>query len=134
MDRKEFLSQLGLTGTALFAATCLGACSKSSAPTNVDLTIDLSSNTYSALKNAGGYVVTQGIIIARTTSNTYLAVSAACPHEGVQVQYSSGTNQFVCTAHGSYFSSTGAKISGPTPKGLTQYNTSLTGNSLRVYS
>ena len=41
MDRKEFLSQLGLTSTALFAATCLGACSKSSAPTNVDITIDL---------------------------------------------------------------------------------------------
>lgn len=134
MDRKEFLSQLGLAGTALFATTCLGACSKTSAPSNVDLSIDLTSNAYSALKNAGGFVVTQGVIIARTTSNTYIAVSSACPHEGVQVQYASGTNQFVCTAHGSYFSSTGAKISGPTPRGLTQYNTTLTGNTLRVYS
>ena len=134
MNRKEFLSQLGLGGSALFAASCMQSCSKTDTVSNVDFTLDLTSNSYAALKNPGGYVVVQGVIVALSTSNTYLAVSAACPHEGVTVQYQGGQNQFYCSAHSSYFSSTGARISGPANKGLTQLKTSLTGNSLRVYS
>ncbi|NBT16457.1 MAG: hypothetical protein EBS95_08960 [Chitinophagia bacterium] len=92
MDRKEFLSQIGIGGAGLFAAACLQACSKSSAaPSNVDLQLDLSTPAYASLKTP-------------------------------------------CTAHNSVFTSTGERVSGPTPRGLTQYKTSLTGNILRVYS
>lgn len=135
MDRKEFLSQLGIGGAGIFAAACMQACSKTSAaPSDVDIQLDLSTTAYSKLKTAGNYVIVQGIIVALSTSNNYLAVSAACPHEGVQVQFQSSQNQFICTAHNSVFTSTGARVSGPTPRGLTQYKTSLTGNILRVYS
>jgi cytochrome b6-f complex iron-sulfur subunit len=79
-------------------------------------------------------VIVQGVIVALSTSNAYLAVSAACPHEGVQVQFQSGQNQFICTAHNSVFTSSGSRVSGPANRGLTQYKTSLTGNILRVYS
>ena len=135
MDRKEFLAQLGIGGAGIFAAACIQSCSKSNAaPTNVDFQLDLSTTTYASLKTPGSYVIVQGVIVALSTTNTYLAVSAACPHEGVQVQFQSSQNQFICTAHNSVFTSTGARVSGPTPRGLTQYKTSLTGNILRVYS
>ena len=134
MDRKEFLSQLGLGGTAIFAAACMQSCSKTDNLSNVDFTLDLTNSAYAALKSAGGYIITQGVIVALTTSNTYLAVSAACPHEGVNVQFQAGQNQFYCAAHSSYFSSTGSRISGPAQRGLTQFKTTLTGNSLRVYA
>jgi cytochrome b6-f complex iron-sulfur subunit len=135
MNRKEFLAQLGTGGVAVFAAACLQGCSKTSgAPSNVDFQLDLTSSANSALKTAGGYVINQGVIVAYTTSGTYLAVSAACPHEGLQVQFKSSNNQFVCNAHNSFFSSNGARISGPANTGLKQYKTSLTGNILRVYS
>ena len=134
MDRKEFLSQLGLGETAIFAAACMQSCSKTDNLSNVDFTLDLTSSAYAALKSAGGYIITQGVIVALTTSNTYLAVSAACPHEGVNVQFQAGQNQFYCAAHSSYFSSTGSRISGPAQRGLTQFKTTLTGNSLRVYA
>ncbi len=136
MDRKEFLSALGLGSTALIAISCLQACSKTDAAsgTGVDFTLDLTNGAYAALSNAGGYVTVQGVVVARTTNNTYLAVSAACPHEGVNVEYQGNQNQFFCPAHGSYFSSTGARTAGPAQRGLTQYQTALTGNSLRVYA
>jgi|DEB19_MinimDraft_3_1074340.scaffolds.fasta_scaffold97846_2 cytochrome b6-f complex iron-sulfur subunit len=136
MDRKEFLSQLGIGSAAALAITCLQACSKNGmgGGSSVDFTIDLNSSQFSALKNKGGYVVTQGIIVAYTLSGTYIAVSSRCPHEGVTVGYSSSNNQFVCTAHNSYFSSTGSRISGPANTGLTQYQTSLSGTTLRVFS
>ena len=136
MDRKEFLSALGLGSTALIAISCLQACSKTDAASGgaVDFTLDLTNGAYAALSNAGGYVTVQGVVVARTTNNTYLAVSAACPHEGVNVEYQGNQNQFFCPAHGSYFSSTGARTAGPAQRGLTQYQTALTGNSLRVYA
>ncbi len=134
MNRKEFLSQLGVGGAAVFAAACMQSCAKNGAPSNVDFQLDLTSSANSALKTAGGFVVNQGVIVAFTTSGTYLAVSSACPHEGVQVQFKSANNQFVCNAHNSVFGSNGARISGPANTGLTQYKTSLTGNILRVYS
>jgi len=135
MDRKEFLSQLGMGSAAALAITCLQACSKNGTSGNaVDFTIDLNSSQFSALKNPGGFIVTQGIIVAVSTSGSYLAVSSRCPHKGVTVEYSASKNQFICNAHNSIFASTGSRLSGPANTGLKQYQTSLSGNSLRVYS
>lgn len=143
MDRKEFLAQVGLGSTAIFAATCMQSCSKSdSASSNpitpgtaVDFTLDLNDPTNAALKKTGGYVIIKGVIVALATNGNYLAVSAACPHEGVNVQYQSNQDQFYCSAHGSYFASSGKYISGPANgRSLTQFKITLTGNSLRVYS
>lgn len=139
MDRKEFLSQVGMGAAALLAPVCLGglaSCGKSdsgspSAPTNVDFTIDVSSG---ALATNGGFLVVNNIIVARTNSGTFLAVSAACTHEGTNVNYVASSNKFVCPNHGAQFSSTGAVTLGPATRNLTSYNTSLNGTSLRVYS
>ena len=138
MDRKEFLSQVGLGAAALLAPVCLGglaACGKSggspSAPTNVDFTLDVSTGP---LATNGGYLVRNNIIIARTNSGGFLAVSAACTHEGTNVNYVASSNKFVCPNHGAQFSSTGAVTLGPATRNLTSYNTSLNGNTLRVYS
>ena len=136
MDRKEFLSALGLGSSALIAISCLQACSKTDAASGaaVDFTLDLTNGAYAPLSNPGGYIISQGVIVAKTTNNTYLAVSAACPHQGVNVEYQGPQNQFFCPAHGSYFSASGSRTAGPTPSGLTQYKTTLTGTSLRVYA
>lgn len=138
MDRKEFLSQVGLGAAALLAPVCLGglaACGKSggspSAPTNVDFTLDVSTGP---LATNGGYLVRNNIIIARTNSGGFLAVSAACTHEGTIVNYQASTNKFICPNHGAQFTSTGVVTLGPATRNLTSYNTSLNGTTLRVYS
>ena len=124
-------------GIAVALPFCLGAlqgCSQNDpipAPTNVDLTIDVSSG---ALSQNGGYLVKSGLIIARTLSGDFLAVSAACTHEGTTVQYRSAQNNFTCPSHGASFSSTGKVTNGPARKSLAVYNTELSGTTLHVFS
>jgi cytochrome b6-f complex iron-sulfur subunit len=138
MNRKEFLSTLGLGAAAVACSYCLNGCSPLNnpitAPTNVDFTLDLTTPANAALKTNGGYLYSEGIIIARTVSGTYVAVSQLCTHAGGTVQYVSSANSFYCPNHGSSFATNGSVINGPATSSLTAYHTSLTGTSLRVYS
>lgn len=135
MDRKEFLAQLGVGSAGVLLGACLSGCSKeSAAPANVDFTLDLSAAANAALGSPGGYVYKNNVIVARTTQNNYIAVSQACTHEGTAVQFQGGNNRFWCPNHGATFSVTGGVTAGPATKPLTQYNTQLTGNTLRVFS
>jgi cytochrome b6-f complex iron-sulfur subunit len=144
MDRKEFLAQMGLTSAAIFMGTCLGGCSKDDgggggvvvppAPTGVDFTINLADAANAPLGAPGGYIYNGGIIIARTLSDQYIAVSQRCTHEGFTVVFEGTNNRFYCNNHGSTFSTTGSVTTGPAGSPLTRYNTALTGTNLRVYS
>ena len=140
MERKEFLSLLGLSMGSIFGVACLDACSKSSSdytpnvPANADISLDLSLPANAALNTPGGYIYTGGIIVAKTIAGNYIAVSQECTHQGVSVQYQAANQRFYCPSHGATFSETGAVTGGPAPTPLKQYNTSLTNNTLRVYS
>lgn len=138
MDRKEFLSLLGLSSAAFAFTYCFGGCQPMNnvptAPTNVNFTLDLTNPAYSALNSNGGYIYNNGVIVARTINGTFVAVSQYCTHAGGTVVYDRNGNDFYCPVHGSSFAANGSVIGGPAPNPLVKYNTSLTGNSLRVYS
>jgi len=139
MDRKDFLSLLGYSAASVTLASCLGACSKNSgststAPTSLDFTLDLTSSSNSALLTNGGYLYSNGVIVARTTADTYIAVQQLCTHQTVPVVYEGANHRFYCNGHGATFSETGSVLGGPAPASLRTYNTSLTGNMLRVYA
>lgn len=143
MNRKEFFSRVGFGAAAVLVPACIAglasSCSSdnSTAPSpapaqaGVDFTLDVSTGSLAA---NGGYLVSQGIVVARTNSGTFIAVSASCTHEGTNVNYVASANDFLCPNHGAQFSSTGVVTRGLANANLKQYNTSLTGNSLRVYS
>ena len=139
MTRKDFFARVGFGAAAVLIPACIGglvaSCEKdgtaSAAPTNVDFTLDISSGT---LANNGGYLVHVGVLVARTLTGSFIAVSAGCTHQGTNVNYSSAGNNFICPNHGAKFNSSGAVTRGPASSNLAQYNTALTGNSLRVFS
>ena len=138
MTRKEFFARVGFGAAAALVPACVAglatSCtpdSSTSAPINVDFTLDISTG---ALSIDGGHIVTRGIVVARTTSGTFIAVSAACTHQGTYVNYSSAYNSFICPNHGAKFNSAGAVTQGPASSNLAQYHTTLLGTSLRVYS
>ena len=136
MDRKEFLTALGLSSGALIVTSCLAACTKNTTNSNtvapaVNFILDLSLPANAALNNPGGYVYSGGVIVAKTTAGNIIAVSQACTHQGVDVVYNSN-NQFYCPSHGAAFSNTGAVISGPVNTALKQYTVTVTGNKVNV--
>ena len=136
MDRKEFLSQIGLGAAGLVLFGCMGGCKKDTvpaAPSNVNLTLDLTSTAYGGLLTPGEYAYTNnGIIVAHTKSGVYIAVSQYCTHQGVTVNYTASSNKFVCPAHGSIFESTGTVLNGPADLALKQYTVTKTGNTLVI--
>ncbi len=147
MNRKDFFAKVGFGAALFLVPACIvgleTSCSKdsttnstpvqtpSTTPTGVDFTLDVSQGN---LAVNGGFLVNNGIVVARTTTGTFLAVSSACTHQGTQVGYVSSSNSFHCPNHGANFSSTGAVTNGPATSNLTQYKTTLTGTFLRVFS
>lgn len=140
MERKEFLKMLGISTASGLATVCLASCGKTSTngnyegPANVNFTLDLSATANAALANTGGYLYSNGVIVAKTTAGTYIAVSEACTHLGVSVTYRGPAQQFYCPSHGATFTDSGVVTNGPATTPLTQYHTALTGTMLRVYS
>ena len=150
MERKDFIEQVGASAASILIFGCLGACSKSdtttsnsSSPSNssnntatkVDFTINITLAPYNALNIAGGYYIenTTKIIVARTLSNEFIAVSSLCTHQQVTIEFQSNNNRFYCSGHGSTFSVSGTVTNGPANTPLKQYKTALSGNMLRIY-
>jgi cytochrome b6-f complex iron-sulfur subunit len=81
---------------------------------------------YPALATVGGVaLITAGgspLAIVRTGTNSFVALSRICPHQGAIV--STGTNGFTCPRHGARFSSTGTWIGGQSTSSLRSYPTS----------
>lgn len=142
MDRKDFLAKTGIAALSFAVISCIG-CSKSSdsastgtttGPTGIDFTLDLSATANAALLTNGGYLVSNGVIVARTLAGAYISVQHSCTHESYSLVYQGSSSRFYCANHGATFSNTGAVTNGPATRALTVYNTVLTGTSLRVYS
>jgi cytochrome b6-f complex iron-sulfur subunit len=147
MERKDFIEKVGLSAASILIFGCMQSCSKSDSPattqppsnnnnpTNkIDFTINITNNPYTNLNTAGGFYVdrTNNIIIARTLTNDFIAVSSVCTHQQVTIDFQANNNRFYCSAHGSAFYTTGAVLNGPASSALKQYKAVLTGSSLRI--
>lgn len=139
IDRLEFLKNLGLKGAALFAVYCTGsALSSCQNESNITpdstgqlLQIDLTSSVAAALKNVGGYIRQNNVVLARVSASEYVAVTQTCSHEGrKEIVYMN--SQFYCTAHGAAFSKTGAGLNSNGRAGIKVFQVSITGNILTV--
>lgn len=144
MERKDFISLMGLGAGSIIVSSCLGACGKSDGPspspgpgpgpgTKVDFTLDVSTNSDI---NSKGWTIQSGVIIAKSGA-MYIALSGRCTHEQNPMTYQSSNNTFPCSlqgaGHGSVFNAEGVKLQGPATGNLAKYNTTLTGNILRVF-
>jgi cytochrome b6-f complex iron-sulfur subunit len=134
MDRKSFLKTFGQASAGLVIASCLGACSRDEENRELDFTLDLSSNDNAALQNNGGSRVVNGVIVARTNTGDFIAVAARCTHQGTTVQFEANNQRFRCPNHGATFTTDGKVTGGPARTNLQQYQTTLSGNTLRVFS
>ncbi|MDB5134756.1 MAG: cytochrome b6-f complex iron-sulfur subunit [Mucilaginibacter sp.] len=145
MDRKQFLSLIGGGAATVALFSCTG-CSKSSqgpgnnnqgtitGPTGIDFTLDLTASANSALLANGGYLASNGVLVARTNAGVYIAVQQSCTHQNYPLIYNGASDEFFCNNHGSAFSDKGVVLNSPANRNLVVYNTTLSGTSLRVYS
>ncbi|MGZ3863638.1 MAG: QcrA and Rieske domain-containing protein [Bacteroidia bacterium] len=137
MTRKEFIAQVGGGAVGLFFVACAAGCRKKNqttssspqGPSNVNFTVDVSSGPLLA---NGGYIVKNGVIVAKTSSGSFIAIAAACTHEGSNLQYNSSSGNFTCPSHGAQFTANGSVAQGPATVAEKNYNCSLSGTTLTV--
>ena len=115
MDRRALLSGacalLALSGLAAFPASASAEVRKIS---NGRLSVKL--KDIPELSQVGGSVGIgnlkgKPVAITRTGTNSYIAFSLNCPHQGVKV--SKKESGWVCDAHGSEFETDGDLVLGP---------------------
>jgi len=139
MNRRDLIQRVLVGGAVLvMAPSVLNSCTKDSTTdpsgtgTGNKVNLDLSLPSNAALNNAGGAVVTQGIIVINTGGGNYVALSSTCTHQGCTVAYNSGAGNIQCPCHGSVYTTTGIVVQGPAPRALQSYPVTVTGNILSI--
>jgi hypothetical protein len=151
MKRKDFIKQVGIGAAIAITFPCItSSCKKKddnktdnngsnysyTPATNIDFTIDLNSTEGAPLKKKGGYVVKNDVVVARTKTDEYIAASLHCSDENLKSVTYDG-DEWYCTEHDATYSNNGAgtqTYNNLGEKGITTYNTELTGTILRIFS
>lgn len=147
MERKEFLTQLGISLAIVCAGCSITSCGstpKQDDPTPTDGTGTgssggtslLNANLTTELTNPGEFKISNGIILVRltqgNTASAFTAVQVACTHQGVSIGWNTAQGKFICPAHGSQFNAQGVVLQGPAASPLKEYKVNIRGNSLNV--
>ena len=149
LTRRTFCVQAGEAAGLAALAAMLPGCGgdsptspTSSAPPLPTLGGTVSSGVLSvtidpagALGNVGGAALVQSsntmVLVSRTGTSTFTAVTAVCTHEGCTVTGFQNA-RYVCPCHGSQYSTSGAVVNGPATVALRQFATQFNNNVLSV--
>jgi len=100
------------------------------------LCLDVGDAANAPLGGAGGAVListtTDKILVIRTSSNSAIAVSAVCTHQGCTVEFAPEAQLLVCPCHGSQYSENGQVVQGPASRALRNYTANVSGNQVMI--
>jgi len=85
-------------------------------PRKVDIIAPIVKDAWMASRN----VVLGAAWVRRTAPDKIVALSAICPHLGCAVGWDAGAGNFLCPCHDSRFSAEGAKLTGPSERGMDE--------------
>jgi menaquinol-cytochrome c reductase iron-sulfur subunit len=85
-------------------------------PHRVDIVAPVVKDGWTAARN----VVLGAAWVRRTAPDKIVALSAVCPHLGCAVGWDPGAGNFLCPCHDSRFSPAGAKLTGPSERGMDE--------------
>lgn len=77
-------------------------------------------------------VAQKPVYVVKDSQGQIKVLSTVCPHLGCGVPWNEQKQQFFCPCHGSSFSADGARLGGPTPRGLDSLDTTVQNGHLMV--
>ncbi len=105
----------------------------SGTPSNGTIVVTIDSS--SPLAATGGAALVRSsigdVLVARTGSSTFTALSSVCTHQACEITGWAGS-AFVCPCHGSSFDTSGRVINGPAFSPLQQYHTQFVNGTLTI--
>jgi cytochrome b6-f complex iron-sulfur subunit len=143
MNRREFISWVGVGGIASSLPTAIAACS----PTNTESkpsTRTMRADGFQAIGTVAkldkdGQILNKKaakspVLVIRDPANAsqLIAVNPTCTHAGCTVAWQQDENAFVCPCHGSKYTSSGKVIQDPAKRPLATYAAKMEGNNILV--
>lgn len=158
MDRREFITWIGVGGLAASLPVAIAACNPdpdtATAPAEpTDTPADAPADAPADVPAAGGAETVgtlteldaDGQILNKTASvgpvfvvrqpdnpDAIIAVNPTCTHQGCDVDWKGDQGLFVCPCHSSQFTPDGAVVQGPAGRPLDTYTVELDGDSILV--
>lgn len=135
MNRRQFITWMGIGGLASYLPVALVACSQDKKQSEGTKTPDnwVAMGTVTELEQKGQLSQEDIVVIASPSDpKTVIAVNSVCPHAGCGVTWDQEQSLFVCPCHHSQFDSLGKVIKGPAEQPLTAYSTKLEGGTILV--
>lgn len=131
ITRRTLLVGGGLALWAVVGSSAVSACSDSSG--GGALSSSEGGIPISNVPVGSAYIQPKGdYLVIQPTEGEFRAFSRTCPHAGCQVDRVDG-DEIVCPCHGSRYSvQDGSRVSGPTPRGLTEVPVTVNGKRLEV--
>jgi cytochrome b6-f complex iron-sulfur subunit len=136
MNRREFLTWVGVGGVASFLPVAIAACSPESTDTPTPQNQPVSSpqadgfqsvGTVTTLEQQGQISIPQfagaPLLVVRDPADQQrlVAVNAACTHKGCPVDWQAEQQKFICACHDSHFGLGGEVLKGPAKQPLKTY-------------
>jgi Rieske Fe-S protein len=67
----------------------------------------------------------KAVYVTKDAQGKLLVLTSVCPHLGCTVPWNKEKNQFICPCHGGTFTPEGARVSGPSQRGMDTLETSV---------
>ena len=147
IDRRSFLSWVGVGALASSLPIALAACSE-----KAETAASLESSVAKAARTDGftdvgsmktleqvGFIndktfAAGPLLVIRDPADMkkVVAVNSTCPHKGCAVEWNGASKEFVCPCHGSKFKADGSVAVGPSQKPLAKFIAKTEGDTVLV--
>jgi len=77
-------------------------------------------------------VTEKAVYVTKDSQGKLRVLTSICPHLGCTVPWNKEKSQFICPCHGATFSPDGARVSGPSLRGMDTLETSVQDGQLQV--
>jgi menaquinol-cytochrome c reductase iron-sulfur subunit len=74
----------------------------------------------------------KAVYVTKDNQGQLQVLTSICPHLGCTVPWNKDRNQFICPCHGATFAADGARVSGPSLRGMDTLETSIQDGQLQV--
>lgn len=143
MDRRTFLSWVGVGAIASSLPVAIAACTSSSSAATATKKATRTDGftavgSVKALSQTGFIqnkkFASGPLLVVRDPANTakLIAVNSTCTHKGCAVDWKASAKEFVCPCHGSKFKADGSVANGPAQKPLAKFTVKTEGDTILV--
>jgi cytochrome b6-f complex iron-sulfur subunit len=143
MNRREFLTWVGVGGLASSLPVAIAACNPQTEKSDTSASPKRSDGFQSvgtaAELNQKGQILNKdfaggSVLVVSNPANpkTITAVNPICTHRGCTVEWKAENKAFVCPCHKAEYSPDGKVLKGPAQKSLSTYEAKIEGDSVLV--